>query len=88
MMRPWRSLMTLTRDEQHALLRMEWWLRRDPSLRAVAIRFRLRCPHGREPEHEHVSPWHPVLWRAAFVALVLLTAAFVALVALLVFQAA
>jgi hypothetical protein len=79
--------MTLARDEQQALHRLERSLLRDPALRAAADKFSRGCPHGRDPAHECLSPWHPVLWRVVFIALLLLSVAFVALVATLAVRA-
>jgi len=59
LMRLWRPAMTLAPDEQHARLRIERSLRRDPAPRAAADAFSRGCPYGRNPAHECVSPWHP-----------------------------
>lgn len=72
--------MTLTRDEQHTLLRIERLLRKDLSLRAAEDKFNRQCPHARESVYESLSPWRPVWWRLGFVALILLIAGLVALV--------
>lgn len=80
--------MTLTRDEQHALLRIERLLRKDPSLRAEENKFNRRCPRGKEPVYESLSPWRPLMWRLGFIAVIVLIAGFAALGVALTFHAA
>lgn len=83
----WRPTMTLTRNEQHALLRIERSLRRDHVLRMAMDKFNRGCPHGREPVRECLSPWYPLRWRVGFIALLALTVGFIALVTALTVHA-
>lgn len=80
--------MTLTRDEQYALVRIERALRTDLVLRAAAADFNLRCPKARKPVHDGLSPWHPMRWRVTCVALVLLSVGFAGFVAIVTLAAA
>jgi hypothetical protein len=73
---------TLTHDEQRALLRMERSLRTDPALSAALRTFERRCWGGEDSEDEEISPWHPVLWRVSLLALVAITLAFFAVIIL------
>lgn len=79
--------MPLTRNEQIALLRIERSLRRDLVLRIAMDRFNGRCPSGRDPVREPMSPWCPRLWRAGFIGLLALTVGFIALVTALTVHA-
>lgn len=75
--------MTLQPDEQRKLLRTEWSLRSDPGLTSALQAFSRRRFRGTDPVEEHLSPWHPVLWRAALAALSALAAALVGLAVVL-----
>lgn len=82
-MRLWKPATAVGREEQHALLRMERSLRRDPGLRAAADKLSRSRPYGKDPAYECLSPWHPVLWRVTFIAAMTLIVAFIVLVATL-----
>ncbi len=71
--------MTLLPDEQRKLLRTEWSLRGDPGLMSALEAFSRRRFRGTDPVQERLSPWHPVLWRAALAALIALAVALVVL---------
>lgn len=79
--------MTLAPREQRALLKIERSLRADPVLRAALRAFNCQFRRGARPARENLSPWHPVLWRAALVALVTVSLSFAAIVAVLASEA-
>lgn len=75
--------MTLAPREQRTLLKMERSLRRDQALARMLHAFTCQCWHGTDPANEELSPWHPVLWRAALLALILASLSFIGLTAAL-----
>lgn len=79
--------MTLTRNEQIALLRIERSLHRDLVLRIAVDKFNGGCRSGRDPVREPLSPWCPRRWRAAFIGLLALTVGFIAFVTALTVHA-
>jgi hypothetical protein len=70
--------MVLAPREQHALLRMERSLGKDPAVRAALGALNRRSSGQDRFTPECTSPWRPVLWRAASIGIVGLTVAFVA----------
>jgi hypothetical protein len=73
----------LAAAEQRALLRMERSLGKDPDLAGALRAFgSSRCRYDEDPSSEPLSPWHPLLWRAAPVALTIITLTVVTLVTL------
>jgi hypothetical protein len=80
--------MALAPHEQHELLRMERMLSRDPAVRSAFHAFDHRCLSRSPAAPEYTSPWHPLLWRAAGVAMAGVTVAFaVSLIIVLVCRA-
>jgi len=73
--------MTLAAGEQRTLLRMERSLRRDQALSTALHEFECRCYWQADPDQEDMSPWHPVLWRAELLGMVMLTLAFFGVIA-------
>jgi hypothetical protein len=73
--------MTLAAGEQRTLLRMERSLRRDQDLSAALHEFQRRCYRQADSDQEDMSPWHPVLWRAELLGMIMLTLAFFGIIA-------
>jgi hypothetical protein len=73
--------MALAPSQQRALLRIERSLGKDPDLSAALRAFacRWRCYMQGFPI-EGLSPWHPFLWRAVPVALIVVTLSATALI--------
>jgi hypothetical protein len=77
---------TLAPSEQRALLKIEKTLRKDPAVGAALEAFNRRCPYGKDPVRERLSPWRPLLWRTTSVTLVTLMVAFMMLIMILVIR--
>jgi len=78
--------MAVAPREQRALLRMERSLAKDLGVRAALSAHQRGCARRPRATPECTSSWHPVLWRAAGVAMTGLLIAFVVTIIVLLLR--